>query len=332
MQRPSMVDSPSEATSLSTTLSSAGVGAAAVSLTLTGAAIVGGILIGVNIIHYLPDFAQLATAGISIPFFISMSDKIVNALMCTYRQLAKPALGPILEESLKLVPIFAALGLITGAADSYLRGVASAQSAAALHPVLLKVGTEQPIAILPVSFAENATLLPKYAGMVVSPEDIQSTRNIWTAGVAVSTTQSGSIKSFISSLVQCVDAASSEEPIIVQVQGFASDREFLWRLPGKQKLVARDETDALNRRAASDRRRAVEDAIRATPEFAKHIVRMRPGQDHADLNEMRNRRVYVDRINDVMQPAQENMTRRAEIGVLYAPGCTAAEIAEPARI
>lgn len=310
---------------------------AAFALVVFGAAIVAG-LRGGALVHEqlslagwnIPSGARMAVGAVSLTFFVSMTDRISSALLCAYKQLTEPAPLQVLEESIKLLVLFLTLGFPVAEANQWITQLeVSIDSGQRLHPVLVKTGVDRPVAIFPVLFP-NAELDKGYDHKKVPPEDIVGRTDLWkdkTYGTNLTDSQPDAIRSFITALIDCTDVVSADEPVLIQVQGFASSREFEWQAPDAKHKSPRDESDDLNLRARRDREEAVLKVIKGTGEFHQRLIRLRPSPVVASLQDMIDRQVYVDRVRDRLIPDADTMTRRADVAVLYAPGCARAEIA-----
>jgi hypothetical protein len=314
------------------------LGSAAFALLLFGGAIATGVWLGDRIAQWLanpelgiPDPIRAATGVASITFFVAMAERILRALLCVYEQLTQPRFFQVLEEAWKLLLLFVALGFpLAVAKEEVAKLVINYVTTPSVHPILVKTGTERPLAILPILFA-NAELDARYQSIPVAAAAIENQPDLFARGTRLTGKQTTDVQLFVAALVRCTDHATADEPVIVQVQGFASSREFYWLDPDKQERgkVLRDESVQLNRRVRRERGAALLAAIQQTEEFSRHLIRMRPPADFATQDEMLNRRVYVDRVDEIPIRDADVMTRRAEIRVLYAPGCAVAEIAGP---
>jgi hypothetical protein len=303
------------------------VGAAALALAVFGAAIAGGVWLGDRIGDWNAYRGLgIAAATLSITVFVSMAKEILAALKLAYAQLSEPTPLKVLEDAFKLLLMFVSLGFAAAVAEKEVRQlVLNVNDGTTVHPILLKTGMERPVAIFPTLFP-NAELLKEYDDNPVPAEDVAG-REIWRHGVELTDPQQATdIQAFIASLTRCADFVSADEPVVVQVQGFASSREFMWTDPTSKNEEPRTNSGALNLRATRDRANAVLSVLRGTSEFSRGLVRVRPEPIYATLTEMNNRRIYVDRIDGRMVEPTEQLARRAEIVVLYAPGCATAEI------
>ncbi|WP_324315620.1 hypothetical protein [Povalibacter sp.] len=309
------------------------VWAAALSLLFSAAAVICGLHMGRLLADSLPNTfssgLKATAATISIAVFASYADKIIAALACAYRQLGRPAPIEALLEAAKLFVAFLALGFPVEIAAGEVTRIMTSTDTLRLQPVMVRATSDAPVVILPILFSKNAKLASEQANTALVPQSVlASDRSIWEEGTVLDDAgeQLKAIRTFLSMLVQCSDASAREDAVVVQVEGFASSREFETAKGG-----IRDDSDQLNLRAARDRGRAVRAVVRHSPEFEAGLVRMPREPRYDSMAAMVNRRIYIDRLPGLTLEDQEALTRRAEIRVLHAPGCAGSAMVHSAK-
>src|SRR5205814_552639 len=94
------------------------------------------------------------------------------------------------------------------------------------------------------------------------PDVAHASGDIWAAGTAATSAQSDLVSNFLRELRSCAKA-SSEEPIVLEVRGFASTREFTFTDKNGKPTDTRPDTDDLNLRASNDRAEATQQVLAA---------------------------------------------------------------------
>jgi hypothetical protein len=251
-----------------------------------------------------------ATAGLSAAVFVTLADKIVGTSQSILGQLAKPDVKTAAWDAIKILIAFTAFGL------SVL--LIKADDPEPLRPeavLLLQMKEEVPKGILPLFFSKNA----KLKSSLVEVQDVANrSGDIWQEGTSLSGEKlEPQIDLLVERIQACASRANQEEPIVLQVRGFASSREF--KVEGSD--VARQDSDALNLRAGNDRARSTLEGLEQAVRRNGGPFVLRPLVIYDSLAEMRQDLTYMDRIWNKPIERNEDLTRRSEIRVLQAPGC-----------
>ncbi|NJO12386.1 MAG: hypothetical protein HC872_01725 [Gammaproteobacteria bacterium] len=300
--------------------------AAILVLGLMGIAIAGGLLSGTFFGEKFSDLGlrvwiPLAAAGVSASIFITMAEEVVEALHCVYRQLFAPQLSSAAKPAARVFASLCALGFSIATAEEPIKALILQ---ADVRPFLLKTEVDAPVAIFPILFDRNAELSEKYKGETLPPSIIEGDENIWQAGVDLSGRQKKDIGKFVAALAHCWKLANEDEPLVIRVQGFASSREFGWKT--QEGARRHPQSDELNMRAARDRASAVIGEIVALPEYDRNLINFRRQPLYRSLAALIDQRLTVDTLDRELDSQREDLARRAEIVVLYAPQCSAAKL------
>jgi hypothetical protein len=269
----------------------------------------------------LPIKITSATLGAAV--FISMAEKTLTTFHSLFEQYSKPELKRGLFDGLTIALAFAAFSF---SAALFQKELTSASSVVVTpqSALLVQLPSQRPIAVLPVLFSQNA----KLKANLEKRTDVSEEQDIWEGGTDKYSVQPGLVGKFLDTVVVCAHEATGEEPIVLGVRGFASSREFL---DANQKV--RGDSDSLNIRASNDRAKTVQTLLTdAIKQHSRPKVVLRPAQQYTSLAAMQRDRLFLDRVPG-LQPLteEEGLTRRAEILVFEAPGCSGAEALTQAK-
>ncbi len=173
------------------------------------------------------------------------------------------------------------------------------------YPIELPAGVLAPMAIYPVTFANNADIatLGKSASV---------------AAIDLDRSAIPGVKEFARRLPEVCAPETPEEKFVLNIEGFASSQEFLNKDTGK----VLTESNQLNVEASNKRGAALFAKLKETWPAERLGVDTIEAVVFHSYREMLNHRPYINRVAVISSEDQQRLNRRAEVWIYEAGSCT----------